>query len=78
MGSQVSARLLRTYAPHQLQTRALTALAIISLIAISLTLTGLITLPLLMVCLIDIWRPKASSTPTRPPWPCPNKVNGWA
>ena len=52
LGSQVSARLLRTYAPHQLQPRALNALLIISLIAIALTLTGLITLPLLMLCLI--------------------------
>lgn len=52
IGSQISARLLRTYAPHQLQPRALNALAVISLIAIALTVTGLINLPLLMLCLI--------------------------
>ncbi|CAB3899605.1 Bicyclomycin resistance protein [Achromobacter dolens] len=50
--SQISARLLRTYTPRQLQRRALTALACASLAAVALTLGGWMTLPLLMACLI--------------------------
>ena len=50
--SQISARLLRTHTPRQLQRRALTSLACASLAAMALTLVGWMTLPLLMVCLI--------------------------
>lgn len=50
--SQISARLLRTHTPRQLQRRALTALACASLAAVALTLVGWMTLPLLMACLI--------------------------
>ena len=50
--SQISARLLRTYTPRQLQRRALTALACASLAAVALTLAGWMSLPLLMLCLI--------------------------
>ncbi|CAB3902010.1 MULTISPECIES: Bcr/CflA family multidrug efflux MFS transporter [Achromobacter] len=50
--SQISARLLRTYTPRQLQSRALVTLACASLAAVALTLAGLLTLPLLMLCLI--------------------------
>lgn len=52
IGSQVSARLLRTCTPLQLQRGALTALAVASLAALALALAGLMTLPLLMACLI--------------------------
>ncbi|MBO1112460.1 multidrug effflux MFS transporter [Bordetella petrii] len=52
IGSQISARLLRTHTPLQLQRGALTALAAASLAALALALTGLMTLPLLMACLI--------------------------
>lgn len=51
-GSQVSARLLRSHTPRQLQRRALAALAASSLAALALALAGLMTLPLLMACLI--------------------------
>jgi DHA1 family bicyclomycin/chloramphenicol resistance-like MFS transporter len=50
--SQISARLLRTYTPRQLQRAALTSLACASLAAAALTLAGWMTLPLLMLCLI--------------------------
>ena len=50
--SQISARLLRTYTPRQLQRRALTSLACASLAPVALTLGGWMTLPLLMLCLI--------------------------
>ncbi|MNV56150.1 Bicyclomycin resistance protein [compost metagenome] len=50
--SQISARLLRTYTPRQLQRNALTSLACASLVAVGLTLAGWMTLPLLMLCLI--------------------------
>lgn len=50
--SQISARMLRSYTPRQLQHRALTALACASLVAVGLTLLGLMTLPILMLCLI--------------------------
>ncbi|CAB3896078.1 Bcr/CflA family multidrug efflux MFS transporter [Achromobacter piechaudii] len=51
--SQISARLLRSYKPHQLQRWALTSLAAASLVAVGLTLAGWMTLPLLMLCLIS-------------------------
>ncbi|WMD23863.1 Bcr/CflA family multidrug efflux MFS transporter [Achromobacter seleniivolatilans] len=51
--SQISARLLRSYTPRQLQRRALTSLAVASLAAVALTLAGWMTLPLLMLCLIS-------------------------
>lgn len=51
-GSQVSARLLRRHVPGTLLGRALPALALIPLAGLALTLLGLITLPLLMVCLV--------------------------
>lgn len=51
--SQISARLLRTYKPRQLQRKALTSLALASLVAVALTLAGWMTLPLLMLCLIS-------------------------
>ena len=50
--SQISARLLRTHTPRQLQRRALTSLACASLAAVALTLVGWMTLPLLMACRI--------------------------
>lgn len=50
--SQISARLLRTYTPRELQRKALISLASASLVAVALTLAGWMTLPLLMVCLI--------------------------
>ncbi|MCH1999907.1 Bcr/CflA family drug resistance efflux transporter, partial [Achromobacter xylosoxidans] len=50
--SQISARLLRTHTPRQLQRRALTSLACASLAAVALALAGWMTLPLLMACLI--------------------------
>lgn len=52
IGSQVSARLLRRHQPATLQRRALNALAIASLIAVALTLAGVMSLPVLMACLI--------------------------
>ena len=52
VGSQISARLLRTHTPLQLQRGALNALALASLAALALALAGLMTLPLLMACLI--------------------------
>jgi len=52
VGSQISARLLRTHTPLQLQRGALNALALASLVALALALAGLMTLPLLMACLI--------------------------
>lgn len=52
LGSQISARLLRSHAPLQLQRRALACMACVGLAAIALSLTGLITLPLVMACLI--------------------------
>jgi len=50
--SQISARLLRTHTPRQLQRRALHSLACASLVALALALGGWMTLPLLMPCLI--------------------------
>ncbi|WP_144638252.1 multidrug effflux MFS transporter [Bordetella genomosp. 13] len=52
IGSQVSARLLRRLQPHVLQRRAQTALAVASLAAFLLAATGLMALPVLMICLV--------------------------
>jgi DHA1 family bicyclomycin/chloramphenicol resistance-like MFS transporter len=52
LGSQISAHLLRRSTPRQLQRRALTALALSSLVCLGITLAGWMTLPLLMMCLI--------------------------
>ncbi|MCD0501810.1 multidrug effflux MFS transporter [Bordetella petrii] len=52
IGSQISARLLRSHTPLQLQRGALNALAVASLAALALALAGLMTLPLLMACLV--------------------------
>ncbi|WP_094822303.1 Bcr/CflA family multidrug efflux MFS transporter [Bordetella genomosp. 4] len=52
IGSQVSARLLRKRTPIQLQRVAQNALAVASLLALFLAVTGWMTLPLLMACLI--------------------------
>lgn len=52
IGSQVSARLLRSHTPVLLQRRAQNALAIASLITFVLAAAGWMTLPLLMACLI--------------------------
>ncbi|MBV7486959.1 multidrug effflux MFS transporter [Bordetella sp. BOR01] len=52
VGSQISARLLRTHTPLQLQRGALHALAAASLAMLALALAGLMTLPLLMACLV--------------------------
>lgn len=52
IGSQISARLLRRYSPVQLQRRAQDALAMVGLITVFLAVTGWMTLPLLMACLL--------------------------
>jgi len=52
IGSQISARLLRSRTPVQLQRRAQNALAIASLVTFVLAAAGWMTLPLLMACLI--------------------------
>jgi len=52
IGSQVSARMLRSRTPLQLQRGALNTLAAASLAALALALAGLMTLPLLMACLV--------------------------
>jgi len=52
IGSQVSARLLRRLAPPLLQRRAQSTLAVASLVAVVLSASGLMSLPLLMACLI--------------------------
>lgn len=52
IGSQISARLLRTRTPAHLQRVAQNALAVASLVTLLLAITGWMTLPLLMACLI--------------------------
>ena len=52
IGSQISARLLKTRSPISILPLALTGAAVAGVTALILTLTGLITLPLLMVCLM--------------------------
>jgi len=51
-GSQVSARLLKTHSPVNILPKALSVTIIAGMTALILTLTGLITLPLLMLCLM--------------------------
>jgi len=53
VGSQVSARLLRHYVPQQLQRAAQTVLLLASLVALIIALSGAMTLPLLMICLMS-------------------------
>ena len=50
--SQVSARLLRTYKPQQLQRPALNFLACAGIATCALSVVGVMTLPILMVCLM--------------------------
>jgi len=52
IGSQISARLLKSRPPIVILPLALTGAAAAGLTALLLTLTGLITLPLLMACLM--------------------------
>jgi len=52
IGSQISARLLRSHTPAQLQRLAQNALAVASLVTVILAVAGWMTLPLLMACLI--------------------------
>lgn len=51
IASQVSARLLNRHSPQSLLKRAQISLALMTLAGMGLTLTGTLTLPLLMVCL---------------------------
>ncbi|HUH58731.1 MAG TPA: Bcr/CflA family multidrug efflux MFS transporter [Candidimonas sp.] len=51
IASQVSARLLNRHSPQSLLKRAQISLALMTLLGLALTLTGTITLPLLMICL---------------------------
>jgi DHA1 family bicyclomycin/chloramphenicol resistance-like MFS transporter len=51
IASQASARLLNRHSPQALLKKAQISLALITLVGLALTLTGTITLPLLMVCL---------------------------
>jgi DHA1 family bicyclomycin/chloramphenicol resistance-like MFS transporter len=53
LGAQISAHLLRHSTPLSLQGKALTALACVSLTTAAITLTGWLSLPLLMICLIS-------------------------
>jgi DHA1 family bicyclomycin/chloramphenicol resistance-like MFS transporter len=50
--SQLSARMLNRWTPEVLLRRAQISLVLMTLIALALTLPGLITLPLLMLCLM--------------------------
>lgn len=52
LGSQLSARLLKSHQPEKLLPWALRAMMAAGLTALVLTLCGLITLPLLMACMI--------------------------
>lgn len=52
LGSQISARLLRTHKPEKLLVWALRAMVCSGLTALALTLSGLINLPLLMICMV--------------------------
>jgi DHA1 family bicyclomycin/chloramphenicol resistance-like MFS transporter len=52
IGSQVSARMLRSHSPAHLQRLAQNALTVTGLIALGWALTGAMTLPILMACLI--------------------------
>ncbi len=53
LGSQISARLLRSHRPDKLLPWALRAMMAAGLAALVLTLSGLITLPLLMLCMVS-------------------------
>jgi DHA1 family bicyclomycin/chloramphenicol resistance-like MFS transporter len=53
VGSQVSARLLKTHRPEKLLPWALTAMMSAGLAALALTLTGWITMPLIMLCMMS-------------------------
>lgn len=52
LGSQISARLLKTHRPDKLLPWSLRAMMTAGLSALALTMTGLITLPLLMICMV--------------------------
>jgi DHA1 family bicyclomycin/chloramphenicol resistance-like MFS transporter len=52
IGSQVSARLLKTHRPEKLLPWALTAMMTAGLSALALTLLGWITMPLVMLCMM--------------------------
>jgi DHA1 family bicyclomycin/chloramphenicol resistance-like MFS transporter len=52
VGSQVSARLLKRHRPEKLLPWALRAMMTAGLTALSLTLLGWITLPLIMLCIV--------------------------
>lgn len=52
-GSQISARLLKTHRPEKLLPWALRAMMAAGLSALVLTMAGLITLPLLMLCMVS-------------------------
>jgi DHA1 family bicyclomycin/chloramphenicol resistance-like MFS transporter len=53
LGSQISARLLKSHRPDKLLPWALRAMMTAGLCAFMLTLAGLITLPLLMLCMVS-------------------------
>jgi len=53
VGSQVSARLLKTHRPEKLLPWALTAMMGAGLTALALTLAGWITMPLIMLCMMS-------------------------
>ena len=50
-GAQINARLLRKYPPHRILRKALWGLPIASLVGLTLAASGMINLPLLMLCL---------------------------
>ncbi len=52
LGSQISARLLKSHRPDKLLPWALRAMMVAGLSALVLTISGLITLPLLMLCMV--------------------------
>lgn len=53
LGSQISARLLKSHRPDKLLPWALSAMMTAGLCALLLTISGFITLPLLMLCMIS-------------------------
>ncbi len=53
VGSQISARLLKSHRPDKLLPWALRAMMLAGLSALGLTIAGLITLPLLMLCMLS-------------------------
>ncbi len=52
IGSQVSARLLKTHRPEKLLPKALTAMMTAGLVALALTLLGWVTMPLIILCMM--------------------------